>query len=105
MCGATRWYWLVDAYPATIPCTDRFTTPAVIIDATADATDRWVAWPNCSGIELSYPTRRASLFDKSYVTLAEQAGTSLWTVDERFYNSARASGLGFEMHPGRDPLP
>ncbi|HXT34009.1 MAG TPA: type II toxin-antitoxin system VapC family toxin [Chloroflexota bacterium] len=57
------------------------------------------------GIELSYPTRRGSLFDMSYAALAEQAGSSLWTVDERFYNSARASGLAFVMHPGRDPLP
>src|SRR6185437_16040367 len=57
------------------------------------------------GIELSYPTRRGSLIDMSYAALAEQAGSSLWTVDERFYNSARASGLAFVMHPGREPLP
>ena len=28
----------------------------------------------------------ASLFDMSYAALAEQAGTTLWSIDERFYN-------------------
>jgi len=57
------------------------------------------------GIELSYPSRRGSLFDMSYAALAEQAGTTMWTIDERFYNGARAQGLTYVMHPGRDPLP
>ena len=57
------------------------------------------------GITLSYPSRRGSLFDMAYAALAEQAGTTLWTIDERFYNGARAMGLAFVMHPGRDPLP
>lgn len=56
-------------------------------------------------IDLSYPSRRGSLFDMAYAALAEQAGTTLWTIDERFYNGARAMGLAFVMHPGRDPLP
>lgn len=56
-------------------------------------------------MELSYPSRRGSLFDMSYAALAEQAGTTMWTIDERFYNGARAMGLTFVMHPGRDPLP
>lgn len=49
--------------------------------------------------------QRGSLFDMSYAALAEQAGTTMWTIDERFYNGARAMGLDFVMHPGRDPLP
>jgi len=57
------------------------------------------------GIEWSFPSRRGSLFDMSYAALAEQAGTSMWTIDERFYNGARAQGLSHIMHPGRDPLP
>lgn len=57
------------------------------------------------GIVQSYPSRRSSLFDMSYAALAEQAGTTLWTIDERFYNGARAQGLTHVMHPGRDPLP
>jgi len=57
------------------------------------------------GIELSMPTRRGSLFDMAYAALAEQAGTTMWTIDERFYNGARAQQLTFVMHPGRDPLP
>jgi predicted nucleic acid-binding protein len=56
-------------------------------------------------MELSYASRRGSLFDMSYAALAEQAGTSMWTIDERFYNGARAQGLLHVMHPGRDPLP
>lgn len=56
-------------------------------------------------IELSFPSRRGSLFDMAYAALAEQAGTSMWTIDERFYNGARAMGLTFARHPGRDPLP
>jgi hypothetical protein len=54
---------------------------------------------------LSYPSRRGSLFDMAYAALAEQAQTTMWTIDERFYNNARATGLAFVMHPGRDPLP
>jgi len=54
---------------------------------------------------LSYPSRRGSLFDMSYAALAEQAHTTMWTLDERFYNNARAIGLGFVMHPGIDALP
>lgn len=57
------------------------------------------------GIELSFPSRRGSLFDMSYAALAEQAETTMWTIDERFYNGARAQGLAHVMHPGRDPLP
>lgn len=57
------------------------------------------------GIDLSYPRRRGSLFDMAYAALAEQAGTTMWTIDERFYNGARAQGLTHVMHPGRDPLP
>lgn len=57
------------------------------------------------GLELSVPSRRGSLFDMSYAALAEQAGTTMWTIDERFYNGARAQGLAHVMHPGRDPLP
>jgi predicted nucleic acid-binding protein len=57
------------------------------------------------GVELSYPSRRGSLFDMAYAALAEQAGTTMWTIDERFYNGARAQGLAFVMHPGIDPLP
>jgi predicted nucleic acid-binding protein len=57
------------------------------------------------GIELSLPSRRGSLFDMAYAALAEQAGTTMWTIDERFYNGARAQGLAHVMHPGRDPLP
>jgi hypothetical protein len=57
------------------------------------------------GMELSYPSRRGSLFDMAYAALAEQAGTTFWTIDERFYNDARTRGLAFVMHPGRDPLP
>lgn len=57
------------------------------------------------GIELSFPSRRGSLFDMSYAALAEQAGTTMWTIDERFYNGARAIGLVHVLHPGRDPLP
>jgi hypothetical protein len=57
------------------------------------------------GIELSRPTRRGSLFDMAYAALAEQAGTTMWTIDERFYNGARAQHLAFVKHPGRDPLP
>jgi predicted nucleic acid-binding protein len=56
-------------------------------------------------IDLSYSSRRGSLFDMAYAALAEQAGTTMWTIDERFYNGARAVGLAFVMHPGRDPLP
>jgi predicted nucleic acid-binding protein len=56
-------------------------------------------------IELSLPTRRGSLFDMAYAALAEQAGTTMWTIDERFYNGARARGMAHVMHPGRDPLP
>ncbi len=56
------------------------------------------------GIELSYPSRRGSLFDMSYAALAEQAGTTMWTIDERFYNGARTHGLSHVMHPGRDAL-
>lgn len=56
-------------------------------------------------MELSFPSRRGSLFDMSYAALAERAGTTLWTIDERFYNGARALGLTVVMHPGRDPLP
>jgi hypothetical protein len=41
----------------------------------------------------------------AYAALAEQAGTTMWTIDERFYHSARAQGLTYVMHPGRDPLP
>lgn len=54
---------------------------------------------------LSYPSRRGSLFDMSYAALAEQAHATMWTLDERFYNNARAIGLGFVMHPGIDALP
>ena len=54
---------------------------------------------------LSHPSRRGSLFDMAYAALAEQAQTIMWTIDERFYNNARATGLAFVMHPGRDPLP
>lgn len=57
------------------------------------------------GISLSYPSRRGSLFDMSYAALAEQAGTTMWTIDDRFYNGARAQGLAYVMHPGRDPFP
>jgi len=57
------------------------------------------------GMTWSYPSRRSSLFDMSYAALAEQAGTTMWTIDERFYNGARAQGLAHVMHPGRDPLP
>jgi predicted nucleic acid-binding protein len=41
----------------------------------------------------------------AYAALAEQAGTTMWTIDERFYNGARAQRLAHVMHPGRDPLP
>jgi predicted nucleic acid-binding protein len=51
-----------------------------------------------------YPNRRSSLFDMSYAALAEQAGTTMWTIDERFYHVARAQGLAYVMHLGRDPL-
>jgi len=54
---------------------------------------------------LSYQSHRGSLFDMAYGALAEQAQTTMWTIDERFYNGARATGLDFIMHPGRDPLP
>ncbi len=47
----------------------------------------------------SFPSRRGSLFDMSYAALAEQAGTMMWTIDERFYNGARAQGLTHVMHP------
>jgi predicted nucleic acid-binding protein len=57
------------------------------------------------GIDLSYPSRRGSLFDMAYAALAEQAATTMWTIDERFYNGARAQGLARVMHPGMDPLP
>lgn len=57
------------------------------------------------GITLSYRGRRGSLFDMAYAALAEQAATMMWTIDERFYNGARAMGLAFVMHPGRDSLP
>jgi len=57
------------------------------------------------GMAWSYPSRRGSLFDMSYAALAEQAGTTMWTIDERFYNGARAQGLAHVMHPGLDPLP
>jgi len=57
------------------------------------------------GMAWSYPSRRGSLFDMSYAALAEQAGTTMWTIDERFYNGARAQGITHVMHPGRDPLP
>jgi predicted nucleic acid-binding protein len=57
------------------------------------------------GVELSYSSRRGSLFDMAYAALAEQAGTSMWTIDERFYHGARAQGLAFVVHPGHDPLP
>ena len=33
------------------------------------------------GMELSFPSRRGSLFDMSYAALAEQAGTTMWTID------------------------
>jgi predicted nucleic acid-binding protein len=56
-------------------------------------------------IALSFPSRRSSLFDMAYAALAEQAGTTMWTIDERFYNGARAQGLSYIMHPSRDPLP
>ncbi len=56
-------------------------------------------------IDLSYPSRRGSLFDMSYAALAEQARTTMWTIDERFYNGARAMGLTFVTHTGRDLLP
>jgi len=56
-------------------------------------------------MELSFPSRRGSLFDMSYAALAEQAGTTMWTIDERFYNGARAMRLPFVMHPGYDTLP
>jgi hypothetical protein len=56
-------------------------------------------------IELSLPERRGSLFDMAYAALAEQAGTTMWTIDERFYSWARAHGLTWVMHPVRDPLP
>ncbi len=56
-------------------------------------------------MDLSYPSRRGSLFDMAYAALAEQAGTTMWTIDKRFYNGARAQGLAHIMHPGRDPLP
>lgn len=56
-------------------------------------------------MELSHPSRRGSLFDMAYAALAEQAQTQMWTIDERFYNGARATGLACVMHPGRDPLP
>jgi len=57
------------------------------------------------GMTWSYPSRRGSLFDMSYAALAEQAGTTMWTIDERFYNGARAQGLAHMMYPGRDPRP
>lgn len=57
------------------------------------------------GMTLSYPSRRGSLFDMAYAALAEQAGTTMWTIDERFYNGARVQGLAHVLHPGRDPLP
>jgi len=57
------------------------------------------------GMTWSYPSRRGSLFDMSYAALAEQAGTTMWTIDERFCNGARAQGLAHVMHPGRDPSP
>ncbi len=57
------------------------------------------------GLVWSSPRRQGSLFDISYAALAEQAGTTMWTIDERFYNGARAQGLAHVMHPGRDPLP
>ncbi|HKC75530.1 MAG TPA: hypothetical protein VKF37_15225 [Chloroflexota bacterium] len=45
------------------------------------------------------------MVDMAYAALAEQAGTAMWTIDERFYNGARAQRLAHVMHPGRDPLP
>jgi hypothetical protein len=77
---------------------------------------RWVQKPDGSiydlrvdifirAMSLNYPSRRGSLFDMAYAALAEQAGTTMWTIDERFYNNARAIGLSFVMHPDRDPLP
>jgi len=57
------------------------------------------------GMAWSFPSRRGSLFDMSYAALAEQAGTTMWTIDERFYNGARAQGLTHVMHPGHDLLP
>jgi predicted nucleic acid-binding protein len=57
------------------------------------------------GMAWSYLSRRGSLFDMSYAALAEQAGTTMWTIDERFYNGARAQGLAHVVHPDRDPLP
>jgi predicted nucleic acid-binding protein len=56
-------------------------------------------------VQLSFRSRRGSLFDMAYAALAEQAGTTMWTIDERFYNGARAQRLAHVMHPGRDPLP
>jgi predicted nucleic acid-binding protein len=57
------------------------------------------------GMQLSFVDRRGSLFDMAYAALAEQAGTTMWTIDGRFYNGARAQGLAYVMHPGHDPLP
>jgi len=70
---------------------------ATVRDYRIDIYARGMAW--------SYPSRRGSLFDMSYAALAEQAGTTMWTIDERFYNGARAHGITHVMHPGRDPLP
>lgn len=70
---------------------------ATVRDYRIDIYARGMAW--------SYPSRRGSLFDMSYAALAEQAGTTMWTIDERFYNGARAQGITHVMHPGRDPLP
>jgi len=41
----------------------------------------------------------------SYAALAKQGGTTLWPIDERFYNKARAICLAFVMRPDRNPLP
>lgn len=41
----------------------------------------------------------------AYAALAEQAGTTIWTVDGRFYRGARAMGLSWVMHQALDPLP
>jgi hypothetical protein len=54
---------------------------------------------------MELPTSTGVTLRMSYAALAEQAGTTMWTIDERFYNGARAQGLAHVMHPGRDPLP
>lgn len=37
--------------------------------------------------------------------MASPAGTTMWTIAQRFYNRARAQDQSHVMHPGRDPLP